>query len=418
VEAPPVKASPAPRRLPGIEGLRALAAASVLVYHVWRFAAPDGRNADLGWLTPVMPHLWHGVTLFFVLSGFLLYRPAVAAVLAGRPLPSVRRYLRNRALRILPAYWVILLITAFALQSFLVTDPATGARVEGLPPSDLLVVNLLFIQNYAPDTMFTGIGPAWSLSVEVVFYLVLPLMGLLAAWLALRPRRRRRTPRAAVVVPAVVLMALGLSGKLVALHIVDWEFGVARSFWGLAHFFGLGMLVAVLHVAVTERGLSLPRHWRPAAGTLIVAVATMAIVFGTNNLDPRGPGNYAYNLGAGVAATLLLALVVVPRAAAGRGLMLRVLEARTLMLGGLVSYSIFLWHEPLLRFLRVQGVTLEGGAGFVVNVGLVALVTIVLSTLTYRFVERPALRAKTPAPGRRETSARRRMPREQTQVAP
>ncbi len=55
--------------------------------------------------------------LFFVLSGFLLWRPIASAVLRGRRLPSVRRYARNRALRILPAYWVVLLATALVLQS-------------------------------------------------------------------------------------------------------------------------------------------------------------------------------------------------------------------------------------------------------------------------------------------------------------
>ena len=71
-------------RLPGIEGARAVAAASVLVYHCWLFGSPDGTSPRLGPLTGVMPHLALGVILFFSLSGFLLYRPFAAAVLRSR----------------------------------------------------------------------------------------------------------------------------------------------------------------------------------------------------------------------------------------------------------------------------------------------------------------------------------------------
>ena len=95
-------------RLAGIEGIRAIAATSVLVYHVYLNGAPDARPVDLGVATKPVENLRAGVTLFFVLSGFLLYRVFVAAALRGLPMPSVREYLRNRALRILPAYLVIL----------------------------------------------------------------------------------------------------------------------------------------------------------------------------------------------------------------------------------------------------------------------------------------------------------------------
>jgi peptidoglycan/LPS O-acetylase OafA/YrhL len=97
-------------RLSGIEGLRAVAALAVLTFHVVLFSPAVGS------LPLQLPHhgervfsgLRFGLTLFFVLSGFLLYRPFVAAAMAKRPLPSIRDYLRRRALRILPAYWVIL----------------------------------------------------------------------------------------------------------------------------------------------------------------------------------------------------------------------------------------------------------------------------------------------------------------------
>jgi peptidoglycan/LPS O-acetylase OafA/YrhL len=195
-------AQSATARFAGIDGLRAIAAGSVLVYHVWRFGDPGGGSPDLGPLSPVMPHLWHGVTLFFVLSGFLLYRPFAAAAMRRAPQPGIGRYLRHRALRILPAYWFVLAVTAFGLEAALVAGDA-GPRTEGRPNAELLVVNLLLLQNASPDTIFTGIGPAWSLTVEAGFYLVLPLLALLAVALeanVLPPRLQGRTgaPRTSV----------------------------------------------------------------------------------------------------------------------------------------------------------------------------------------------------------------------------
>jgi len=105
----PAGPSDAPSRatpIPGVEGVRAIAAASILVYHCWRYGAEGGSRAHLGLVNRfVLPHLPLGVTLFFSLSGFLLYQPFVAAALSGSPFPKVGTYFRNRALRILPAYW-------------------------------------------------------------------------------------------------------------------------------------------------------------------------------------------------------------------------------------------------------------------------------------------------------------------------
>jgi peptidoglycan/LPS O-acetylase OafA/YrhL len=135
---PTGRPSDAPGRaapIPGVEGVRAVAAVSVLVFHCWRFTAAGASRADLGLVERlVLPHLTLGVTLFFSLSGFLLYRPFVTAAMSGSPFPKVGSYFRNRALRILPAYWVILLAVGVLLPAALVrqsrgySDPAAAAR--------------------------------------------------------------------------------------------------------------------------------------------------------------------------------------------------------------------------------------------------------------------------------------------------
>jgi peptidoglycan/LPS O-acetylase OafA/YrhL len=104
-------------RIAGIEGLRAFAAGAIVVLHAFSIPAAAGVIVNSGWLTVASIPLNAGVTLFFVLSGFLLWRPFASAVASGRDLPSLSRYARNRTLRILPAYWVVLAVSALVLQS-------------------------------------------------------------------------------------------------------------------------------------------------------------------------------------------------------------------------------------------------------------------------------------------------------------
>jgi peptidoglycan/LPS O-acetylase OafA/YrhL len=115
---------------------------------------------------------------------------------------------------------------------------------------------------------------------------------------------------------------------------------------------------------------------------------------------------------------LVVALVVLPPRTQQRpSLFLRILESRPLLAGGVMSYSIFLWHEPLVRWLEGHGLTRGGSAGaFGLDLALVVAVTLVLSSATYRYVEVPALRLKR----RRRTSRvpAPSLPAEQVEAAP
>ena len=205
-------------RLAGIEGLRALAAVAVLLYHCWRYSAPTGIPFDFGAANAFFLQLQGGVTLFFTLSGFLLYRRFAAAILSGGPRPDLTSYFSGRILRVFPAYLVILLVTAMILQTALVRVGPTTVAPEGLlDRPGVLLANFLLLQSYHPSTILTGIGPAWSLCVEVVFYLVLPLVSLLG-WRLARPLRSCGHHRLAAVLAPVLLLLVGLwqSGGLPA----------------------------------------------------------------------------------------------------------------------------------------------------------------------------------------------------------
>jgi peptidoglycan/LPS O-acetylase OafA/YrhL len=397
--APGVRPSSGPR-LSGIEGLRAVAACSILAYHTWLYSPPGNAHAGLGRrLDHLMPNLMYGVVLFFTLSGFLLYRPFAASIVRGQHLPGVRRYLRNRALRILPAYWAILIFCAVVLGTVLFRD-ASHELVNGrLTDPGLLLQSALFVQNYDPNTVLTGIGPAWTLAIEAVFYVALPLLVLFAFVLG-RDRATRSGRRWAALAPAGLLLVLGLTGKAVAAFAVppsapfdgwaaNWHSVIERSFLCHADLFAFGMALAVIRIDSEDGLLRLPLWWRRAALVGCVVLAFLIVRYGEGQLSYS-----PWNTLVAVVCACVLALVVLPTEGARRPLLLRFLESRPFVLAGVVSYSIFLWHEPLIRWLHGHGMTLGGAGGFVVNLALIAAVTGVASTLTYRFVEAPALRLR------------------------
>ena len=375
-----------------------MAAGSILVFHVWRYSAPNRASVDFGPAGWFLPDLSFGVVLFFTLSGFLLYTPFVAAILRGGRGSDVRRYYRNRFLRIVPAYVVILLICALVLRSVLLPGGGNGA----LHDPWALLLSALFVQNYHPDTILVGIGPAWSLNVEVVFYLVLPVLAFGA--LALASRIGRLT---AALLPVVALLGLGLTGKAIAAYAIpptspfngyayDWHSVVERSFVCHADLFAFGMALAVFRTLWVDGRVRLPAGWR--APTAIFSGVTLLAVtaFATNNGEHLSYSPWNTVVAFDLALVLALVVLVDPRRGpAPRAV--RLLEWRPLFAVGVVSYSVFLWHEPLVRFLQAHGLTFAGRAGFLANLALTAAITLLLSFVTYRLVEAPALRLKSRA---------------------
>jgi peptidoglycan/LPS O-acetylase OafA/YrhL len=380
-----------------MHGLRAIAAGSILVGHIWAFAPPDSYGVDVGPFNPFTSHLPLGVTLFFLLSAFLLYRPFAKAVVRGGPRPSVTRYLRNRTLRILPAYWFILAVTGLVLQSTYVRGPNSKLVPGPLDDPLLFVTNAAFLQNFHPTTISTGIGPAWSLVIEVSFYLALPLVGLIAWRLGARASTRHGRTLAALA-PAGGLFALGLSGKAVAAFMLpgqpwsaSWHTVIERSLWAYADFFALGMVVAVLHVEVEDGALKLPVWTGKAAVAAFIVLGMATATFTTPvGLADGSASSYAYDTLMAVVLVLFLALVVLPSQERPT-ILVRLLETRFLVAAGVVSYSIFLWQLPVILWAREHGLTLAGRSGLVVNLAVLGMFVFVLSVFSYRYVEYPAL---------------------------
>jgi peptidoglycan/LPS O-acetylase OafA/YrhL len=382
-------------RIRGVEGLRALAAISIAAYHVWSEGAPGRQPVEVGRVFDfALPNLQFGVSLFFLLSGFLLWRPFAHAVIVGRPLPSITRYFKRRALRILPAYWAVLLVLALVLGSEINGDerPLGAFREPGV-----LLRDALLVQNYSPRTVTSGITPAWSLCVEAVFYILVPL---LFAGLGRNGLRSRSLARrvAWLLAPALLLLIVGASGRIAA-HLVppgsgssdpgwdhDWHTVIARSFWCQADLFSFGIAVAVLDAVLRERRIRLTKVVRRATALAGAVVAGLCLWRVGDQQLAQSYWNVPMALGLGLLiAPLLLG------AGVRDGRVVRVLESRLVVSAGLASYSVFLLNEPVILFLLHNNLTRPGVAGLFWNAAAVAIVCGALAALSYRFVERPAL---------------------------
>jgi peptidoglycan/LPS O-acetylase OafA/YrhL len=346
-------------RVPGLTGLRAVAAFAVVGTH-----AAFGTGAlNRGYPGLMLARLDIGVAIFFVLSGMLLFGPWVRAAAAGTPRPSVRRYGRSRVRRIMPAY-VVTVVLAYVVYELRPIEPNPGHTWAGL------VRNLTLTQiygDYFSRYQHQGLTQMWSLAVEVAFYALLPVL----AWtllVALRAGRWR--PR--LVLGLLAALAAISPLWLVLLHHTDW-LPVGAGMW-LPHF--LVWFAGGMALAVWQRTGVRCRWWAAlpvaAAGYLVASTP----IAGT--MTATGP-----DLGADLAKTLLYAvvatLVVAPVVLTGPerpGLYTRLLASRPMVRLGEISYEVFLLHVIVMEIALTS---LLGWPLFTGSATILFAVTIVLT---------------------------------------
>jgi peptidoglycan/LPS O-acetylase OafA/YrhL len=370
-------------RFPLFDSLRAIAALSVLCFHaafVSRVFTSDS------FVRPYMSHLDVGVTVFFLISGFLLYRPFVRARLHREESPHVGAYAWRRFLRIAPAYWVAL--TAIAIWfGFSEVFPLGGEPLY-----------YVFGQVYSGPKAPWGIPQAWTLCVEVTFYALVPL------W-------------------AFAVRRLSVRWELVALALL-WVASLAYKAWALTkrgptdlsgapylqtlpNFldqFAIGMALAVLtahweQVGRVPRAVdALRRHdWLPWVVAVVAFWVVSTRIGFTGELLQRfsrsmflGRHELYTVVGVGVA---LPAIFADP----GRGVAGRVLANRVLAYLGLISYALYLYHLAVLKQVdRWLGKPMDAALGIrLVTYGALGLlIAVVVASASYYLVERPALRLK------------------------
>ena len=360
---------------PSLDGLRGVAVMCVLFTHI-------GFQSGLvlkGTWGALLDRLDFGVTLFFLLSGFLLYGPFVRARLRGMPAPSTRTYFRNRALRIVPGYWVALAVILPVMAA-----RSTDARE--------VVVQGLLLNNYWVGHFLPGLTQMWSLSVEVAFYLALPL-------LALAARRGRDPLRAQAwlcgsMVVGAILWILFLGG-----------FGIhhtgVRNVWlpAFLDWFALGMGLAVLRAWHDLTGRFRVLDQLGDAGLTCWAIG--GLLFWMTASPLAGPrGLVSPTVGEALLKHLLYgsaALFLLLPAVFGtdeRSPVRRFLESRPMRWLGKVSYGVFLWHLLAIElFFRAFDIKVFTGH-FWFMAACVVPGSLAMAALSLRFVEQPALDLK------------------------
>jgi peptidoglycan/LPS O-acetylase OafA/YrhL len=374
---------PPPRhpRFPLVDGLRAIAVLAVVGVHAGEFGGAWGPS--LG--GRLLAHLNVGVTIFFVISGLLLYRPFIAHRGGGATAPATRDYGKRRFLRIYPAYWLVL--------SFLVLAPGLTGVVNGQwLPMYTLTHTLGLGSSPSCSQLVTrcDLAQTWSLVVEVTFYLALPVYAWASAWLT-----RRLGLRGWVVGQLGLLAGLSAASVLLSFVILDpaptwlvWSV-VGNVFW-----FSLGMGLAVVSVALEGGAIRFAQarafvRWPEAAWALaLLAYLALSLALpATPYLFDRGQ-LLAVHVVFGLIALLLVSPAVLPaRAGALTG---RLLAHRTIAWLGTISYGIFLWHYTVALKLGSPG---SRDAFVVVLVGTLAI-SILCATASYYLLERPLLRLK------------------------
>lgn len=375
----------------GLDGLRFVASLAVLVYHVGGFTGDTLYDRPQSWL---LARGEVGVALFFVLSGLLLFRPWVKTLLLGAPTPAVPSYLWRRALRILPAFW---LVTVVALFSFNAGQPKTQWDWSE-------VFLLLHIYDFHPWWPAEAVGPkglgqVWSLGVEMSFYVLLPLLAAVLLWWARRggsgvDRRARR-----------LLIALGVLSLTSFVYLYFTFYPTLRptmQMWlprYLCWFIG-GMALCALTVwaqAATPGGLRVRRFCQTVAhspGTCLIAAGVAYAVAATPIAGPRGLGLATLSemevrlfLYAAVAVLLVAPVAFQPQ---GRTVTNLLLGNPVMRFLGRISYGVFLWQfAALYWFYDVTGYKLFTGGFFLVTAAGLAF-AIALSTVTYYALEKPS----------------------------
>jgi peptidoglycan/LPS O-acetylase OafA/YrhL len=340
---------------PGLDGLRGIAIVAVLIFHFKT--------------KPYLPGGGFGVDLFFVLSGFLITTLLLEEWNATGGI-SLRRFYARRALRLLPAAIAFILVyaaivLAFNDQSF-TGQPGTSRTLTYVGYALTYSFNWPIALGYSAPPGFSHL---WSLSVEEQYYLLWPALLLLILRSGIKPR----------AVLLLTLLAIASSSALpFVLREATWE----RIYYGSdfrAHELLVGSLLAQLYVFGYLRVESLSKPpFRLALGTAAVVFLLIALVMSDRFL--------VMYRGGFVVLVVSCAILVLGAAFVEDGIVARLLRSPILTYLGRRSYALYLWHMPIGYWLR--------GLDTLPHLLIAGGLSIAAAELSFRLVERPALRLK------------------------
>lgn len=372
------------RSFPLSEGVRAGAALAIVVVHVWLVTGHYSESIGARMLI----RLDVCVSIFFMLSAFLLYRPMIAHRAGGPRGPSVPDFARRRFFRIYPAYW------------FTLTCLAIFPGIAGVFSSQWWAFYSLY-SNYdtslaGADCLGTlqlcGLPQTWTLATEITFYAMLPVFAFVTA--RMFERRRDGWPgRELLLIAAMIAVSLLLYVIPDSPRHEPW---FRFSFVGHFDWLGLGLALAVVSVAL-ERRPSLPSPLALLAARPGLSYgAALAIYAFTVVVLPPVPFPLERQVGPYLAmhvchaAIAVLIMIPVVFGSPNVGLSRRFLGHPVMVWLGLVSYGMYLWHFSIAYELGVGG---AGGAFGPVLVLTLAL-SIPLGAINWYAIEKPTMRLK------------------------
>lgn len=366
--------------------MRGAAAVGIIVVHVWMFAPNVGLATPGTFFDTAIGQLRLGMPMFFVLSGYLIFRAYAGAAIDGRELPRLGRYALRRVARIAPAYWTAVLLTAAVLASI-------GSGYA--QPASVLPSFLLFLQVYDPAAMGTLNPPTWTVAVEASFYLAVPFAAVLLATVTsrLQDRRHRR-----MVLAGFCVLLIACGGAVLGVSSLNgWGVDVRHTLPARLASFGAGMLVAVLaHGRRTSvRGSVL----LAAGGAALVLLEAGAHVF---ELGPLAVRQLLVDTPASLGFALMISAVALGRMPGSV-----IFERGPLQWYGTLSFGVYLVHFPVIYVLRTIDRWPTNPAAAIV---LVLGISTVLAVVSWHVLEKPAIewaRRRTPsrAPKRRTSLA-------------
>jgi peptidoglycan/LPS O-acetylase OafA/YrhL len=334
---------------PDIDGLRAISILLVVGYHAQPWLIPGG---------------FIGVDIFFVISGFLITRIILSQVKANAF--SFKEFYSRRIRRIFPALIVVLAVT-YLIGWFVLLPDGFSVLGKSIAAGVAFVSNLFRLRQvgyFAPDAAENPLLHLWSLGIEEQFYIFWPL-----ALLFVFGSKRR-----GVWMVAIAAASLGFS-QMIFFGYKDWSFyaPIPRALELLA-----GGIVAY-YTGFPEREKRRFAHLENMLAMLGVAAVIFAAI--TLNKESSFPGLYA--LLPVIGAVLI---ILSPNSRVNSTF----LSNPQMVLIGLISYPLYLWHWPLLSYLAI----VRNGAPNIIEIWAVVLVAVLLSWLTYRFAEIPLRRRK------------------------
>jgi peptidoglycan/LPS O-acetylase OafA/YrhL len=352
----PAEGQPNRTRLPSLDGIRAVCIALVIGAHAEKTVGfPDAwRNAASYLVNGAL-----GVTIFFVLSGFLITFLLVREELARGGI-SLRAFYARRALRILPVYAAY--VTALVAISQMTAVDFSACE---------WTTTLTFTKNFACGQWVDG--HLWSLSVEEQFYLFWPMA------VACLTRRRRMWIAAACVLVAPVARVIFFANAWYDLEMYSLMTNVDAL-----------MIGAVVGAALATGAVPLDAilRYRPA----LVRAAAASLIWTLMVLDHFVTGLVAVVAFSGTVTAVLAAYLIASYASISGGPMYGVLNWRPVRYVGVLSYSLYIWQQPFLSATNAYGfASIPGALTFPTN----TVAAFAMAALSYHALEKPLLSLRT-----------------------